>query len=183
MKNLMKLIPLVVFICVSSYSQAGQARGLFTAEERPQMWCLAQNIYYEARGSNRADRMAVADVVINRVQHTYYPNTICDVVHQGKQMPSWKDPKVMVMVRNKCQFSWYCDGLSDEPKEPTTWKHALVVAKDAYTLWNLGTDISEGSMWYHAQNVRPKWRHDFDYVARIDDHLFYRTKTYKKVNK
>ena len=62
-------------------------------------------------------------------------------------------------------------------------RNALIVAKDAYTLWNLGTDISEGSMWYHAQNVKPRWRSDFDYVTRIDDHLFYRTKDYEKANK
>ena len=87
------------------------------------------------------------------------------------------------MLKNKCQFSWYCDGLSDEPKQKTAWKNALVVANDAHTLWKLGTDMSSGSMWYHAQNVRPNWRSDFSYVARIDDHLFYRTKNYKKVNK
>ena len=43
-------------------------------------------------------------------------------------------------------------------KKETTWRNALVVAKDAYTLWGLGTDMSAGSMWYHAQNVKPRWR-------------------------
>jgi len=173
MKNLMKLIPLVVFICVSSYSQAGQARGLFTAEERPQMWCLAQNIYYEARGSNRADRMAVADVVINRVQHTYYPNTICDVVHQGKQMPSWKDPKVMVMVRNKCQFSWYCDGKSDWPKDMDAWVEAQQIAYNMI-VFNDARGVKEGATHYHADYVHPEWAKDFHLVGRIGVHIFYR---------
>ena len=139
--------------------------------------CLALNIYFEARNQPIEGQIAVSQVVLNRVESNNYPDTICAVVKQSITHTSGHP------VKNKCQFSWYCDGLSDEPKEPTTWRNALVVAKDAYTLWNLGTDISEGSMWYHAQNVRPKWRHDFSYVARIDDHLFYRTKNYKKVNK
>ena len=151
----------------------------------PAEWsCLAKNIYFEARNQSTAGQIAVSHVVMNRVKSKRYPNTICGVVEQGLTSRWWKkEHGKTVMLKNKCQFSWYCDGLSDEPKEPTTWKHALVVAKDAYTLWNLGTDISEGSMWYHAQNVRPKWRRDFAYVARIDDHLFYRAKSPKKVNK
>ena len=151
----------------------------------PAEWsCLAKNIYFEARNQSTAGQIAVSHVVMNRVKSPRYPNTICGVVEQGLTSRWWKkEHGKTVMLKNKCQFSWYCDGLSDEPKEPTTWKNALIVAKDAYTLWNLSTDISEGSMWYHAQNVRPKWRRDFDYVARIDDHLFYRAKSPKKVNK
>ena len=80
------LIP-AFFMLVATLGNASQieAKGLFTAEDKPEMWCLALNIYYESRSSNRADRMAVADVVLNRVKHTYYPNTICGVVQQGMQ--------------------------------------------------------------------------------------------------
>ena len=74
MKTLITAITMVLAVVTSV--QAAEAKGLFTTEERPEMWCLAQNIYYEARSSNRADRMAVADVVMNRVKHTHYPNTI-----------------------------------------------------------------------------------------------------------
>lgn len=151
----------------------------------PAEWnCLAKNIYFEARNQSLAGQIAVSHVVMNRVRSDRYPNTICGVVQQGKTSRWWKkEHNKTVMVRHRCQFSWYCDGLSDEPKEKTTWKNALIVAKDAYTLWGLGTDMSAGSMWYHAQNVKPRWRHDFKFVARIDDHLFYRTKNYKKANK
>jgi spore germination cell wall hydrolase CwlJ-like protein len=151
----------------------------------PAEWnCLAKNIYFEARNQSTAGQIAVSHVVMNRVASKRYPNTICEVVHQGQTSRWWRETKgKTVMLKNRCQFSWYCDGLSDEPKERTTWRNALVVAKDAYTLWGLGTDISEGSMWYHAQNVKPRWRSDFDYVARIDDHLFYRTKNWKKNEK
>ena len=151
----------------------------------PAEWsCLAKNIYFEARNQSIAGQLAVSHVVLNRVKSDRYPDTICGVVEQGLTSRWWKkEHGKTVMLKNKCQFSWYCDGLSDEPKEKTTWRNALIVAKDAYTLWNLGTDISEGSMWYHAKNVTPNWKSDFDYVARIDDHLFYRTKNDKMDNK
>ena len=122
-----------VFVATISSASSLDAKGLFTSEERSEMWCLAQNIYYEARGSNRADRVAVADVVLNRVEDTRYPNTICEVVHQGKQKPSWKDPNKMVMVRNACQFSWYCDGKADDPKDLDSWVDAQQIAYNIST--------------------------------------------------
>ena len=101
----------------------------------PAEWsCLAKNIYFEARNQSTAGQIAVSHVVMNRVKSPRYPNTICGVVEQGLTSRWWKkEHGKTVMLKNKCQFSWYCDGLSDEPKEPTTWKNALIVAKDAYT--------------------------------------------------
>ena len=163
----------VAVICVAMTSKAGQAKGLFTEEDKPEMWCLAQNIYYEARGSNRADRLAVADVVLNRVSHTYYPNTICEVVHQGKQKPSWKDPSKMVMVRNQCQFSWYCDGKADVPLDTDAWVEAQMIAYNLL-VFNDARGISEGATHYHADYVNPDWAKDFALVGRIGVHIFYR---------
>jgi spore germination cell wall hydrolase CwlJ-like protein len=173
MKSIIKFIPLAVLLCVSTLSQAGQARGLFTEEDKPEMWCLAQNIYYEARGSNRADRMAVADVVINRVQHTYYPNTICEVVKQGKKKPSWKDPNKMVMVRNACQFSWYCDGKADIPQDMDAWVEAQQIAYNML-IHSDARGVTEGATHYHADYVSPNWAKDFHLVGRIGVHIFYR---------
>jgi len=173
MKSIIKFIPLAVLLCVSTLSQAGQARGLFTEEDKPEMWCLAQNIYYEARGSNRADRMAVADVVINRVQHTYYPNTICEVVKQGKKKPSWKDPNKMVMVRNACQFSWYCDGKADIPQDMDAWVEAQQIAYNML-IHSDARGVTEGATHYHADYVSPSWAKDFHLVGRIGVHIFYR---------
>ena len=110
------------------------AQDLISVKREPKSYCLAQNIYYEARGSSRADQMAVSDVVLNRVKDSRSPNTICDVVYQGKQRPSWKDPTKMVMVRNMCQFSWYCDGKKDEPPEGDPWRNAQMVAYEMYYL-------------------------------------------------
>jgi len=159
---------MVVTLMVLGFTaQAGQAKGLFTAEDKPEMWCLAQNIYYEARGSNRADRMAVADVVINRVQHTYYPNTICGVVQQGKQYASG------AMIRNKCQFSWYCDGKSDWPKDIDAWVEAQQIAYNMIAFQD-ARGITEGATHYHADYVKPSWAKDFHLVGRIGVHIFYR---------
>lgn len=171
MKHL--IIAVALFLTGVSIAPAGQAKGLFTAEAKPEMWCLAQNIYYEARSSNRADRMAVADVVLNRVKDSRYPNTICKVVRQGKQRPSWKDENVMVMVRNACQFSWYCDGKSDWPKNMDAWVEAQQVAYNMMTFGDY-VGITEGATHYHAKYVDPNWARHFTLVGRIGEHIFYR---------
>tara|TARA_B110000977_G_scaffold53778_1_gene73213 strand:+ start:156 stop:662 length:507 start_codon:yes stop_codon:yes gene_type:complete len=161
------LTALLVCIAFVSTTQAGQTKGLFTAEERPEMWCLAQNVYYEARGSNLADRIAVADVVLNRVSHNYYPNTICGVVQQGKQYASGS------MIRNMCQFSWYCDGKSDWPTDINAWVEAQQIAYNILVFGDI-RGITEGATHYHANYVEPAWAKDFALVGRIGVHIFYR---------
>lgn len=167
------IICAALFVATISSASSLDAKGLFTSEEQAEMWCLAQNIYYEARGSNRADRVAVADVVLNRVEDTRYPNTICEVVKQGKQKPSWKDPTVMVMVRNACQFSWYCDGKADDPKDLDSWVDAQQIAYNIVT-WSDGRGLTEGSTHYHADYVKPEWAREMQLVGRIGVHIFYR---------
>ena len=168
----------VIAVCMSFLSSLALAQEnrmniLFSPEVNPEAWCLAQNIYYEARGSNLADQLAVADVVLNRVKDTRYPNTVCEVVHQGRQRPSWKDPNVMVMVRNQCQFSWYCDGKSDYPRDYDAWANAQ---QRAYMMLELNDyrGISQGATHYHADYVNPSWARDFALVGRIGVHVFYR---------
>ena len=111
--------------------------------------------------------MAVADVVMNRVKHTYYPNTICGVVQQGKQHASGQ------MVRNKCQFSWYCDGKSDWPVDMDAWVEAQQIAYNMM-IHHDARGITEGSTHYHATYVKPEWARDFALVGRIGEHIFYR---------
>ena len=139
--------------------------------------CLQKNAYFEARNQSDAGMVAVTHVVLNRVASDRFPDTVCGVVEQSVMNSWWKrEHDRDVPVKNKCQFSWFCDGLSDEPKEKAAWKHAQRVSLEAYALWNVGFDNSDGSLWYHAQNVRPDWRSDFRYVTQIDDHLFYAPK-------
>ena len=148
-------------------AHASQAKGLFTADNEPEMWCLALNIYYESRSSNRADRMAVADVVMNRVKHTYYPDTICGVVQQGKKHASG------AMIRNMCQFSWYCDGKSDWPTNMDAWVEAQQIAYNMVVHYD-ARGLTEGATHYHATYVSPAWARDFALIGRIGEHIFYR---------
>jgi spore germination cell wall hydrolase CwlJ-like protein len=133
----------------------------------PQVQCMALNIYYEARGSNLADKAAVADVVLNRVNDTRYPNTVCEVVKQGLQDANGN------MRRNKCQFSWYCDGKHDRPQNQDLYVEAQSIA------WNIVEEgkyrgITEGATHYHATYVNPRWASTLQLVGRIGAHIFYR---------
>lgn len=131
--------------------------------------CMAKNIYFESRNQSYAGQLAVAHVTLNRVVSEQYPNTICAVVHQGRQYADGR------MRKHQCQFSWYCDGLSDTPKHLKEWASAKRVAQDAARIWlQPNGDITNGAMWYHSKNVSPKWRHDFVRSMQIDDHIFYR---------
>lgn len=130
--------------------------------------CLALNIYYEARSDNLAGKYAVADVVLNRVQDDRYPDTICNVVFQGKVGTEGGTPAL-----NQCQFSWYCDGKSDIPTEEDSWQQAQIVA---YNIINHRkfVGITEGSTHYHAHYVDPYWAPTVEMVGTIGQHVFYR---------
>lgn len=130
--------------------------------------CLATNIYWEARNQSTIGQVAVAQVVMNRVADDRFPNTVCEVVTQG-QTYSWKPE---LPIKNRCQFSWYCDGKSDEPKDKEAWEKALLMASGVYL--NKLNDFVDGATHYHANYVLPDWSESKQYVVRIDDHVFYR---------
>jgi spore germination cell wall hydrolase CwlJ-like protein len=129
--------------------------------------CLALNIYFEARGSNLADKVAVADVVVNRKKDRRYPNSICGVIKQAK-LDSDGQPRI-----NKCQFSWYCDGKPDIPRDMDRWEEAKLLS---YQILIDGKyrGITEGATHYHATYVKPHWAKSFQQVGRIGEHIFYR---------
>ena len=122
--------------------------------------CLALNVYWEARSEPAAGQMAVAAVVLNRVADPAFPDTICGVVRQGAEHG-----------RHRCQFSWHCDGLSDEPRNPAAWEKALMVAR--LVLSGGADDPSRGALWYHADHVAPDWSRRLARIAQIGRHLFY----------
>ena len=136
--------------------------------------CLAKNMYYEARNQGLAGQLAVSLVVMNRVKDSRYPNTVCGVVEQGPTRESWKKNGTYYPIRNRCQFSWFCDGKSDDPKEPTTYKRlldlALVLVYDDIQI----VDFTEGATHYHADYVYPAWRKSKTKTVEIADHIFYR---------
>jgi spore germination cell wall hydrolase CwlJ-like protein len=127
--------------------------------------CLAMAVYYEARGEHLDGQLAVAEVVINRVQSPDFPGTVCEVVKQDT------GPK-----KYDCQFSFYCDGMPEDPKEIAAWS----TAKDIADMALRGEVLDHGATFYHAVEVKPYWAKHFEFVGRIGDHMFYNGDINKK---
>ena len=135
--------------------------------------CLALNTYHEAKNQSMIGQIATAQVVMNRVADDRYPNTVCEVVKQGPHRPSWENPEKEYPVKHRCQFSWYCDGKSDIPKNEKAWKKAQDYAY--LVLYNrINLDVTEGATHYHATYVRPAWAKTKTRTTRIEIHIFYR---------
>jgi N-acetylmuramoyl-L-alanine amidase len=130
--------------------------------------CLALNVYHEAKNQSMIGQIAVAQVTMNRVHDERYPNNVCDVVKQGLTYRWNRD----MPIRNQCQFSWYCDGKSDKPKDEQAWQYAIMVADGVY--YGKVIDLVDGATHYHAHYVNPSWAETKTYITRIDDHIFYR---------
>jgi len=130
--------------------------------------CLAKNVYFEAGNQSVAGQVAVALVTLNRTTHPMFPSSICKVVSQGS-MEAGKP------TGRRCQFSWFCNGKSNEPnRKSDTWAQAVRVAIDAHTMFHKGFDITNGATHFHATYVNPGWSKVLTKVARIDDHIFYK---------
>jgi len=133
------------------------------------LMCLALNTYHEAKNQSMIGQVATAQVVMNRVADSRYPNTVCEVVKQG---PKYKGSDVP--VRHKCQFSWFCDGKSDEPKRDSKeWFKAQDYARIVLS-GRIALDVTEGATHYHATYVRPAWAKTKTRTTRIERHIFYR---------
>ena len=140
------------------------------SDENGDTFCLAHNIYFEAGNQPLAGKIAVAHVVLNRLEHKSYPNNVCGVVYQAKLRESWAGN--MIPIRNQCQFSWYCDGKSDEPLDTKTWLEVLRIARDIQDgAW---ADITEGATHYHATRVNPYWADSLNETVVINEHIFYK---------
>ena len=136
-------------------------------------YCMALNIYHESRSENLAGKFAVADVVINRVNDRRYPDSVCGVIYDAELKPSWKDPTKEVPVRNRCQFSWYCDGKLDDPTETDAWNESILVAHQSiYEGRMLG--LTEGATHYHTTSIEPYWASSLNQIGTIGSHIFYR---------
>lgn len=146
------------------------------SSQKSELNCLALNIYHEARSSNLADQAAVVDVVFNRVRSSKYPNTICSVVKQAK-LSKWhlQNTGKKVPIKHMCQFSWFCDGKSDEPTEEDAWEQANILAIQVYKDRQY-RGISEGAIMYHTRYVKPYWAKHYQFVGTIGQHKYYRTK-------
>ena len=90
--------------------------------------CMAKNIFFEAAVESTAGKLAVAQVTLNRVESKHYPNTVCEVVYEGPHYTA--SDGQLLPKRDRCQFSWYCDGRGDEPREGSRmWDEAQELAR------------------------------------------------------
>lgn len=136
--------------------------------------CLALNIYHEARGESVLGQEAVAWVTLNRVAHPKYPNDVCKVVKQGHYSKWFKEVHgKLVPLKNKCHFSWWCDGRDDTPKDSKKWAQAKEIAYWVSMNWGYQDDPTRGAIMYHANYVKPYWRTDYEKLVVIDKHIFY----------
>jgi len=158
-----------------------------------EIYCLVENVYHEARGEPDIGKQAVAYVVLNRVSRPDYPNTICNVVKQGPIRESWttrkdktlpNDQRIYWPVKNKCQFSWYCDGRSDQiqliyktknnyiKQNLNSWKDSVKAATHAYA--GLSYDPTKGATHYfaHKKIDPPFWAHKFKITRILGGHTF-----------
>ncbi|MCF6325661.1 MAG: cell wall hydrolase [Devosiaceae bacterium] len=139
------------------------------ANNRASRDCLAKAVYHEARGEPEAGQWAVATVILNRVNSSRYPSSVCDVVYQN------------AALRNRCQFSFACDGISDvggigNKIVRQSWVKANLIADTALERFNDGQsqdNLPESVLYYHSLSVSPGWATRMKSVAQIGQHVFY----------
>ena len=151
-----------------------------------QAMCLADNVYFEARNQGTAGWSAVISVTLNRVKDKRFPNTICEVVKQGPTRESWKtrgkrvaeNKRKYFPIKNRCQFSWYCDGKADKihKKDKRIYKEIYNLAYVSLIKGITILDITDGATHYHADYVFPAWRKSKTKTVEIGDHIFYKWK-------
>ena len=132
----------------------------FASADAANIRCLAEAIYYEARGEPVDGQIAVAQVVLNRARSHFWPNTICGVVNQG------------IARGEKCQFSYACRVLRAKPNG-IAWDHAQEIADDAIHGRAWFRELVDAT-YYHATAVAPVWRLDLTLIGTFGTHIFYR---------
>ena len=122
--------------------------------------CLAEAIYFEARGEPVEGQFAVAEVILNRVDSPKFPNSICKVVRQGTGR------------KHACQFSYNCDGKLEYIANGSAYDQAKRVAR--VSMDRKTRPLTKGATFYHATFVSPSWARSFQHVATIGVHKFYK---------
>ena len=122
--------------------------------------CLTEAIYFEARGEPLSGQVAVAEVVLNRVDDARYPDTVCGVVNQGTNR------------LHACQFSYTCDGIPEVVEDQAAWRDADGIA--AHMLGGAPRDLTGAATHYHANYVDPYWAQVYPKTAQVGRHIFYK---------
>lgn len=128
-----------------------------------QWQCLAEALYFEARGESVRGLFAVGEVILNRVESSSFPGSVCGVVHQGTGQ------------RYACQFTYTCDGNAETIHEPAAWVRVGKVAR--LLMDGAPRSLTDGATHYHTRAVSPRWARSFPQTAAIGSHLFYRQPT------
>ena len=131
-----------------------------SAGTRSEVGCLANAVYFEARGESTRGQEAVAQVVLARAKTPGRPKTICGVVYEGSHLSTG------------CQFSFTCDGIADVVRNRGAWKRAQRIASRAMS--GKFRSVARGATFFHARYVRPYWASHMVKVATIGTHIFYR---------
>lgn len=159
----------IYFACVNGASleparlEALQREGTRAQRRADDLQCLAENVYFEARGEPLDGQYAVAEVTLNRTRAQHFPRTVCAVVHEMR----W-DP---VRRRHVADFSWTELGALT-PEDGPAWRQAMTVASTVYD--DLHPTVVPHALYYHAISVRPDWAHSRREIATIGNHIFYR---------
>jgi hypothetical protein len=140
-----------------NFRYQGESQAEFEQRERR---CLSTAIYFEARGEPVRGQVAVAQVILNRVRSPVFPETICGVVYQGQ-------------MHKGCQFSFTCDGHTDNPRNDEQWATAQDIAKQI-TAGELWLPEVGYSTFYHANYVSPRWAGSMSKIDKIGRHIFYK---------
>jgi len=125
--------------------------------------CLAEAMYYEARGEGVTGEKAVAEVVLQRMKDRNFPHTVCGVVHDGVQQG-----------RRDCQFSFACDGSVNRPKEATAWRRVQTLAENIVSGGVKLANQTGHAIAFHSVGVAPAWADTMQRTAQIGNHVFYR---------
>ena len=141
------------------FRSKGESQAEFEQRERR---CLAIAIYFEARGEPVRGQVAVGQVIMNRVRSPLFPETICAVVYQGQ-------------MQKGCQFSFTCDGHTDNPRNDDQWALAQDIAKQI-TAGELWLPEVGYSTFYHANYVNPYWAGSMSQIDKIGRHIFYKNR-------
>ncbi|MEM8536548.1 MAG: cell wall hydrolase [Pseudomonadota bacterium] len=122
--------------------------------------CLAEALYFEARGESVRGMFAVGEVILNRVDSNNYPDTLCAVINQGTGR------------KYACQFTYTCDGRAETIGEPRSWERVGKVAR--ILMDGAPRVLTGGATHYHTKAVNPSWAQRYPRTASIGSHLFYR---------
>ncbi|MCA0928635.1 cell wall hydrolase [Ruegeria profundi] len=122
--------------------------------------CLAEALYFEARGESVRGQFAVAEVILNRVESGRFPDSVCGVIKQGTGK------------KYQCQFTYTCDGRKEVIREKKAYERVAKVARAAID--GIAKELTEGATHYHTTAVRPSWARVYKETARIGVHIFYR---------